>query len=48
MSAFAIPEIETERLMSRQATSDRLDERVETIFLVFKELLYMPKRDMTP
>ncbi len=48
MSTFAIPEIETERVMSRQATSDRLDERVEVIFLDPKVLLYMPKRDMTP
>ncbi len=48
MNKVIVPEIETERLMLRQATKDRLNEWAERIFSDPEVLRYMPKRDMTP
>jgi len=48
MNAFVVPQIETERLMLRQATHDHLNDWAERIFADPQVIRYMPKRDMTP
>ena len=48
MTAFVIPEIETERLMLRQATNDHLNDWAERVFADPEVIRFMPKRDMTP
>jgi RimJ/RimL family protein N-acetyltransferase len=48
MCASTVPEIETERLMLRHATSDHLHDWAERVFADPDVIRYMPKRDMTP
>jgi len=48
MSTLTIPEIETERLMLRQATKVHLNDWAERVFADSEVIRYMPKRDMTP
>lgn len=48
MSSKTIPEIETERLLLRQATPADLDAWAEHVFANLEVVRFMPKRDMTP
>jgi len=48
MPSKRIPEIETERLLLRQATAKDLREWAERIFADPEVIRFMPKRDMTP
>jgi RimJ/RimL family protein N-acetyltransferase len=48
MTTLTIPEIETERLTLRQATSTHLNDWAERVFADPEVIRYMPKRDMTP
>ena len=48
MALLTIPEIETERLILRQATEAHLDDWAARVFADPDVIRYMPKRDMTP
>ncbi len=48
MKEIVVPEIETERLLLRQATSNDLDDWAARVFADLEVIRYMPKRDMTP
>jgi len=48
MPSKTIPEIETESLLLRQATTTDLDDWAGCVFADPEVIRYMPKRDMTP
>ena len=48
MTLLTIPEIETERLILRQATEEHLDDWAVRVFSDPDVIRYMPKREMTP
>ncbi len=48
MNKIVVPEIETERLLLREITSEDLDEFARVIFADIDVLRYMAKRDLTP
>jgi ribosomal-protein-alanine N-acetyltransferase len=48
MNPIIVPEIETERLVLRQATTNDLEDWAARIFADPDVIRFMPKRDMTP